>query len=914
MQAHPKRSVPATGESATPPDEPTTGRGEKFIRAVMLTGILACIVFLWWNCARNPRINFLPHHAAAPWIVFPLPPDGHIHTVVQMTGIFRRSFVIGKEPSTAPLTWRAFTNAVITINGNRVETPSTGNWKDPLEVDVARFLHSGTNEISIKVANGFAPPALSVSLGTAEVSLNTDAQWECNIMDSEWRPARLATVAPPEAKGNLLDGRENLFDSVRNNQGQILIFAGIALAIVGGATLWNRRAKRFGGKSMGRFFLGLSAVGGFFWLILLIHNFRSLAPLIGYDVEAHLDYIRYVQEKNALPLANEGWEMFQPPLYYIVSALALKVAQLDPSHPTGMLLLRLLALVAAALNVLFVFLSLRLLFPGDSRKPLIGAALAAFLPAQLYLLHYATNETLAAMLVSAAIYCCLRALHEKESGWRWPVATGACLGAAMLTKSSALLAVFLVFGALIGKCFGGAGVLASQAAARKDARATNSIRRRTSFLNVGIAVFAFLAVCGWHYWRVWQQFGNPLIGNWDPSLGRAWWQGPGYHTSAYYFSFGESLTRPVFSSFKSFWDGIYSTMWGDALCGGRADFVSRPPWNYDLMTINYPLALAPTLVILTGIFLAAKNLWQRLRLEWLMLAGLAFVTAFSVLYMSTKLTNYGQAKAFYGLGAMIPLCAFAAVGLEFFLQKHKVIRVGVLLSLAVWLVNSYASFWIQPHKASTCLSIGLAYAIDHEEGAAEKFSEVLRLDPHNAEAWLGRAKLATDAGRDDEALRCYEAAVSANPSNAEAHGRLAIVLALRNKLEEAKSHAHEAARLAPENPMVFDTLCAVLLQGGQTEEALAAGRHSLALAPSPKEVHFNTGLALVNLGQNVEALEHFRAVLQTDHDSPQAHYFLGFLYLKKGERIAAIEHLSEAVRLNPENAKARALLERATGK
>ena len=39
----------------------------------------------------------------------------------------------------------------------------------------------------------------------------------------------------------------------------------------------------------------------------------------GFDVLPHMDYIAFVGER-ALPLATDGWQMFQSPLYYIVSA------------------------------------------------------------------------------------------------------------------------------------------------------------------------------------------------------------------------------------------------------------------------------------------------------------------------------------------------------------------------------------------------------------------------------------------------------------------------------------------------------------------------------------------------------------------------------------------------------------------
>ena len=75
---------------------------------------------------------------------------------------------------------------------------------------------------------------------------------------------------------------------------------------------------------------------------------------------------------------------------------------------------------------------------------------------------------------------------------------------------------------------------------------------------------------------LWAQFGSPLIGVWDPRLGFSWWQDDGYRTGAFYLRFGAVLAHPWFSSFKSFADGVYATLWGDGLFGGMADALAPP--------------------------------------------------------------------------------------------------------------------------------------------------------------------------------------------------------------------------------------------------------------------------------------------------------------------------------------------------
>ena len=123
------------------------------------------------------------------------------------------------------------------------------------------------------------------------------------------------------------------------------------------------------------------------------------------------------------------------------------------------------------------------------------------------------------------------------------------MGLALLTKFSAVLAIPFILGALAWR--------------RSTPKAVSH-----AVTSLGLVLVSLLAVCGWHFARVWHRFGTPLIGNWDPRLPFAWWQDPGCHTGAWYGRFGEALICPLFSSLTSFADGVYATLWGDGLCSG----------------------------------------------------------------------------------------------------------------------------------------------------------------------------------------------------------------------------------------------------------------------------------------------------------------------------------------------------------
>ncbi len=219
------------------------------------------------------------------------------------------------------------------------------------------------------------------------------------------------------------------------------------------------------------------------WLLLFWNNARLLPFHAGFDSKEHLNYINYIQEHRALPLPTEGWEMYQPPLYYLIAAATLSACKLSVNDPTSVFLLRLLGAFFGIAQFVLVFLSLRLLFP--LRTAFVGLLLAAFLPMHLYLAHYVTNEILAATLATAALYLCLRLLRSETPQSLQFAWLGFAIGAAMLAKATGILLLPVVLAAIAGK-------LAVM-------RAPIAIWLR----NLGLLLAICFAVCGWHYARIW---------------------------------------------------------------------------------------------------------------------------------------------------------------------------------------------------------------------------------------------------------------------------------------------------------------------------------------------------------------------------------------------------------------------------
>ena len=869
-------------------------RTRRLVRGIIAGIATVGLISMWWLCSQNPDIDFLGQHGSAAWIVYPKPADGAIHRSAEWSAVFRRSFTLDHAPARATLSLRAFKRFEVRINGMLVDATtvspaltasgSTGaagiatpDWKSATEIDVTGTLRSSTNEISVSVTNNRGPPALWLSLQADAFKLNTDGDWESSLSGAMWRNARAASQPMEIGPGNPFFGGEHAYKALGKEWRTLLVFAAIAAAMVLGGAWWARGGIPIIGRNSANprcgLVLGVFLIVVVLWVALFINNLGQLPRRTGFDLDAHLDYINYIRTHHALPLATDGWEMCQPPLYYLASAALLSAARVATASDAAVHVLRIFGLFMGITHVTLIFLSLRLLFPGQMKNLCAGLLLAAFLPENLYISHYVTNEGLSALFTSASIYFCLRILTQDESSWRLFLAVGLCLGAALLTKITALFAAPFIFGALGARLLAGRDSNAPRAA---RAEVKRSINLRLCVRTLGVAAAVTFVVCGWHYLRVWKHFGSPVVHDWDPASGFAWWTDPGFQTGAYLTRFSGCLTNPFYSVFHGWGDGLYSTLWGDGLCGGVIRLDRRPPWNYELMAAGYWLALVPTALIVIGIVVAAVRFLRRPEPIYFLLLGVPCLTFAGLVYMNLKLPFYCNVKAFYCLTAMLPLCALGTVGWDAINRSACYLRPVLWVLLVLWAIFAYASFWIRAGTPFTRTTQAWYLAADgRNEDAAREFSKVLEQNPHDAEAQKGLGLCLWQENRLDEARTQTAQALTDDPNDGDGHLQLASILALQDQLEAAIHEAETAIAVAPDMAASYVRLCGWLSRLNRWPEAISAGREGLRVEPMNAELHFDAGVALTALSKHADAAAEFRAACEFKPSWADAHDKLG---------------------------------------
>ena len=428
------------------------------------------------------------------------------------------------------------------------------------------------------------------------------------------------------------------------------------------------------------------------------------------------------------------------------------------------------------------------------------------------------------------------------------------------------------------------------------------IHKRTpiaaSLRNLGVLLATCLAVCGWHYARIWLRFGTPLLGNWDVISGFTWWQDPGYHTAVDYIRFGRSLVHPLFSGFAGFADGIYSTLWGDGLCGGASSLTLA--WNQQSMVAGYLWALVPTVLLLTGGVVAIVQFIRKPSSESFLLLGFGAVLVLGMIFMTLKVPSYAQAKAFYGLSGLTPLCFFGVLGWETLTRKRRFLQFVLGILTLSWAMNSFAVYWIIPSATQhlyAAKALGTQGQIDR---AAAEALKAVEADPSNGIARGFHALSLSELGQDEEAINEAKHATELNPSSSVAYLDSAVSVK-RTDQERAIAEARRAIELGPENSLAYQFLMNCLFESHRYNEAAQLGREWLAVTPYDAAAHSASASALAENGDAVSAVQHLGYVMMLRPEVEQAHAQLRQILLALAKEPDGLQRLREIAANAPDS-------------
>lgn len=612
--------------------------------------------------------TLLLSEAGASWIRHDEPFVLRPYVIGPVVASYRHSFEVPEDGAVGPaaLEVRALRSFRLSVNGHSLEVPP-GNprpWRIAERFDLAPLLTPGENQLEIEVVNDRGPPVLWVR--SEELGIGTDASWESTRDEAPWQLVALASERPRAA---LASQFPNPLTALGSTALEWLVW--FALGAGAAAALGSRRAVGLPAIRPGTIRLLLLAV----WVALAINNLTQIPVGTGGDVDAHYAYVRHVANKHRLPLANEGWQAFQPPLFYIVAAPVFRVARVLGDVETAKLALRAFTLLCGIGLLEMTYRAARRVFPSDDRAQTLALATGGVLPMSVYSTHFVSNEPFAALLTAALVVSCVSILGgtserplPRTAQW-----LGLLFGLAILSKVTVILLAPLLIGVLVW------------AAVLRAGSARAAVEPVVRFgLVTGV-------VSGWYFLRNWLALGKPWVGGWDPERGWTWWQYPGYRVPADFLSFGEALVSPLYSAFASLWDGIYTTVWLDGVASWMVTRRGVPPWSYDHVLAASILALPLTLALGVGVVRSVRAWRTRPALLFCSLSLGIYLAALTVLFL--LLPVYSTAKGTYTLGLAPCYGILIAWGLDA-LPGDRITRAGVAGYLVAWLAFVFRAYWI----------------------------------------------------------------------------------------------------------------------------------------------------------------------------------------------------------------------------
>jgi hypothetical protein len=643
------------------------------IATLVIIAVVVLVGFRITHYMKSPDILLLVNHSGAQWIKYNSEFELNAKPAKQTECEFKYVFNTSRKIDNARIAVQALKRCRVFLDGvNVFSSPyEPDNWKNVHDINVPFSITTGPHEILILVTNENSYPA--VIAYSDNVPVRTDSGWFSSNDGKNWQMAVPASHIKRPAIS-------------KNFPSSITAFVSIwpSLAIVFVMVLSISLFLRWDGGGRQKFLSWSTEpshvrwVFLFLWAVLALNNMFKLSFQAGPDVWGHIEYIDYIVRKGSLPLASEGWQMFQAPLNYILSAPLYVLLMQWFDLPFVVKILGIIPAACGLLQIEIVYRIARIVFEGRKDLQIIAIITGSLLPIHTYACQYIGNEPLAGCFISLVILLCMPLImpgsKERQPGYF--VLLGFVWGLALLAKMTAVpLALVLLV------------VLAFH---------TRLVRKplKLMLMPVIIVFGVSMLVSGWYYFRNYLMLGSPFAGTIDRLQMTYWWQDPGYRTWSQILSFGQSLCYPVYSGVVSFWDMLYSTLWLDGLNSGLIDFI---PWNENFMVAGALLALSPSIFILTGVvstWLNKKTVYRNA-----VMFSIGAIALFVAIMMDIYFVRsaYSVIKSSYTLGLLPCYAILVAAGSEPFL-RNRIIRSVAIAFFSCWAFAAYAAYFVVKYQ------------------------------------------------------------------------------------------------------------------------------------------------------------------------------------------------------------------------
>lgn len=200
------------------------------------------------------------------------------------------------------------------------------------------------------------------------------------------------------------------------------------------------------------------------------------------------------------------------------------------------------------------------------------------------------------------------------------------------------------------------------------------------------------------------------------------------------------------------------------------------------------------------------------------------------------------------------------------------------------------------------LLAGLARRRGEVDAAESLYRRSLQAKDTQPQVWNSLGNLLVRAGRGDEALACFDQALSLDPAHAEARYNRARVLHARGLFQDAYDTLTPLwSRPEAVTPAMLQLKAQIESDGGHIDTALATLEGALQLAPERAALHHNRAVLLQRQHRFAEALAGHERALSLGLNAADAFYNHGNTLQSLGRSAQAMQAYRQALALQPQH-------------
>lgn len=175
----------------------------------------------------------------------------------------------------------------------------------------------------------------------------------------------------------------------------------------------------------------------------------------------------------------------------------------------------------------------------------------------------------------------------------------------------------------------------------------------------------------------------------------------------------------------------------------------------------------------------------------------------------------------------------------------------------------------------------------------------LKVAPKQPHVWCNLAVCFNRQGRTEQAIACYEKALSYDKKNVTAYKDLAKILRTKKDFVQANNVINRADGYLANNPDITAEKVKLYTAQERNTELISLFRQLQANGCLTQQYCFNLALLLRIEGQAKQALSYFQQLVQQGMDNYQLNHNLGNVYSDLGELPLAIEYYQKSIAHNP---------------